>query len=290
MFGRLGRDAGSLLGVEFAPGSVRMLQLQRHRGQVRVKAWASQPLACAPGGAGSGDDTGVIKALVEAHRRCATGQRRVALALPSAQVICKTCPLPADLSPQQLEARLLAEADRLFPFPLDDLALDFQVLGPAAAEPGLVEALVVACRQSQLDPYEQLLARAGLELVAVDVDSFALRRALAPAPGPGTVLLQLEAGSAVAHRWGNGPLPQSLPLALASAPGGLDELSALLQRSLQPGDQLCLAGGAASSAGARHLAERLECPCRLLQLPPARGPAPGASMALAYGLAMGAWQ
>lgn len=99
------------------------------------------------------------------------------MALPASQVICKVCRLPCEATGLDAEARLLAQVEQLFPFPLDDLALDFQVLGVSAECPAHTDVLVAACRQSQLDPLEHMFDQAGLQVAAMEVDSFALLRA-----------------------------------------------------------------------------------------------------------------
>lgn len=176
MFGRFGKDAGSLLGVEITSDSVRMLQLQRRRGRCRVAGWVVEPLEPAPGGDGLSDPGQIVSALRQAHQRLGSRQRRVAVSVPASQVICKVCQLPAGLTDAELEAHLLVDADQLFPFPLDDLALDFQVQGASQVQPGALDVMVAACRQSTLDPLEALFLDAGLQLEAVEVDSIALQR------------------------------------------------------------------------------------------------------------------
>ncbi|PYC26096.1 type IV pilus biogenesis protein PilM [Pseudomonas mosselii] len=295
MLGRFGRDAGSLLGVEIASGSIRMLHLHRQRGGWRVQGWAQERFEPAlPGCAVSDEAEGLVMGLRRAHVQCRTRQFRVALALPASQVICKVCRLPAGLADLEVEAAVLAQAEQLFPFPLEDLALDFWVQGVCADDPGQFEVLVVACRQSQLDPLERVFSRAGLQLEAVEVDSFALRRALLPeVPARGAVLLQLEPGEVVMHRWHGRPAPQRQRLALGS-PGQWDEAVDSLWRlgEQAPADEVALFGCAADEGRAAYLREHLGVKCQvgcprpltgLLEMNGLRV----AAMVLACGLAMG---
>ena len=279
MLGRLGRDAGSLLGVEITANAIRMLQVRRHRGRCQVTGWACQALA-APGGGAQ-----LAQALVQAHRRCATAQRKVALALPASQVICKLCQLPQGTHVQDIETHLLGQADQLFPFPIDDLALDFQVVGASRCDPGLVDVLVAGCRQSQLEPLEALFGEAGLELVAMEVDSFALRRALLAEDAAGWALVQLEADKLVLHLWAQSLMPTRQQLPLGAASCWVDELARLLGAACGQLQGVVLAGDGADTADAQRLTQRLGIACRLAVLPAGLGAAPG--MALAYGLAMG---
>lgn len=296
MLGRFGKDAGSLLGVEIASDSIRMLQIRRQRGRCRIVGWAREYIDPPLHGLQLiDDDVRLVEALRQAHGRCATCQRQVALALPASQVICKVLRLPVGVGEFGIEAQLLEQADQLFPFPLDDLALDFQVLGLSAEHPGHNDVLVAACRQRQIDPLEQVLARAGLQVQAMEVDSIALRRVMPSVPARTVVLLQLERNEAVLHRWQDTVLPHRQQIALVSP-----------QRWLEPVEQLCtqvgidevvLVGGAADEERASALGERLKVACRVAAGSDFSGLAKGsevhaldASMVLAYGLALGGLQ
>ena len=225
MLGRLGKDAGSLLGVEIAADSVRMLQLQGRQGAEHVRAWAYQPLPGAIGNDWAQAPDTLIDALRCAFERCGSRRAQVAVALPGGATLCKLCCLPAGLSAAQLEQRLLVDAEQMFPFALEDLALDFQVLGPAVEPVGHVNVLVAACRQRSLDQLEQLLEAAGLCAVAVEVDSIALRR-LVP---DGQALLRIEQGGAALHSWSASGLPQRQELTF----GAHEPDDARLQRMLE---------------------------------------------------------
>ncbi|MDI6933643.1 pilus assembly protein PilM [Serratia sp. Se-PFBMAAmG] len=276
MLGRFGKDAGSLLGVEIAPDSVRIIQLQGRRGRHRVAACVSEPLGA---GAASDDPGAIVSALRNALHRSGSRQRGAVLALPGSQVICKRCRLPSGLGPAQLEAQLLAEAERLFPFPLEDLALDFQGLGASVEQDGCQDVFVAACRQSALEPLEQLTAQAGLRLMAVEVDSIALQR-IAPEFATGDqALLRLEASDATLHCWPREQPPQRHALALPA--GSWDAVQPL------PAAALAVVGSQVlAPARLELLSKAFGVPCQ--SLPPLPGLAEGdGGMALAYALALG---
>ena len=293
MLGRFGKDAGSLLGVEIAADSIRMLQVRRQRGRCQVVGWVRESIDPPLRGPHLLDESErLVSALRQAHVRCATRQRQVALALPASQVICKVLRLPVGVSDPDAEAQLLDQADQLFPFPLDDLALDFQVLGLSAEHPGHADVLVAACRQSQIDPLEQLFAQAGLQVQAMEVDSIALRRAMPSLPARTTALLQLERNEAVLHRLQDPVLPHRQQVVLASSGEWLEPVERLCT---QVGvGEVVLVGGAADDERASALAERLKVPCRMAAGSDFSGLAKGrevkaldASMSLACGLALG---
>ncbi|MDV9031583.1 pilus assembly protein PilM [Pseudomonas sp. RAC1] len=201
MLGRFGRDGGSVLGVQITSDSVRMLQLSGARGRRRVSSWVHQVVA--PVTRLDADGESLAQALREAARRCGRA-RRVALAMPGSQVICKVVQLPSAVPEAEREARLLADAEHLFPFPLDDLAMDFQVLGPTAQASQSLDVLIGAARQSLVETLLLPFEDAGLEVVAVEVDSVALAR-LQPGADRQPLLL-LEADGLALHTWGDAPL------------------------------------------------------------------------------------
>ncbi|MBC3422627.1 pilus assembly protein PilM [Pseudomonas sp. RW3S2] len=259
MLGRFGRDAGSVLGVEIASDSVRIVELQRRRGRHELTAWAVEPIQR------GGVDTEVqAMALRQAWHRCGSRSRRVALAVPGSQVICKVGQLPAALAESEREARLLADAERLFPFPIDDLALDFQVLGTSQQAPDMLDVLVGAARQSFLEPLLQPFEAAGLEVVVVELDGLALRRLQAVEYC--RPLLQVEADSLTLHGWPDGPMPWRKAQRIEPGVGTTEFLTRV--ESLLEGDRpfeltagLMVGGGAATDACVRSLARHFGFPC-----------------------------
>jgi type IV pilus assembly protein PilM len=283
MLGRFGMDAGSLMGVEIAPDSVRVVQLRRRNGRCQVAAWAHESYEPYSGGDWASDPVRVVGALQRACRRSGIRQRRAALALPANQVICKPCQLPAGQSEADMEAQLLADADRLFPFALEDLALDFQVLGPSKDQAGCLDVMVAACRQRSLEPIEALLDAAGLQLEVMEVDSVALQRMLPQSELAGSALLRLEAQGATLHCWQQGVPAQRRELHLGQMPG---QLHAHLAGEAQLKCLLVVSSSVIEQGWLEGLSEAVNLPCR--QLPLRAGLAPGnGGMLLACALASG---
>lgn len=267
MLGRFGKDAGSLVGVEIAPDTVRMVQLQRRNRRYRVLASVQEPFESPAGSDWAAEPDAVAAALRRACRRSGLRQRRVALALPASQVICKLCHLPVAQDGAEMEARLLADAERLFPFPLEDLALDFQVVGASPVQPGCAEVMVAACRQSALASLEGIVEAAGLQLEAVEVDSIALGRMLPQGSHQGSLLLRIETHSTTLYSWQSGRPQQrrELSLGMSAITGALPErLQALLAAEPLP-DCLLIASRSPIEPGRlQSLGSQLSLPCRPL--------------------------
>jgi len=293
MLGRFGRDAGSLLGVEIASDSVRILQLRRRRGCHAISAWAVEPFK-APLGSWVAQPDVVADALRRGCHRSGTRQRLAAVALPGSDVICKICRLPARLSDNEMEARLLADAERLFPYPLQDLALDFQRLGPTPGQADEVNVLVGACRQRLLEPLAHVFDSAGLQVAAVEVDSLALFRALGSVCRVAGAVLRIEAHGATLHAWPEPSVPQRLELKFVADQGPAQRLECLghwLRSALATTPLECLRVAVCCAMGdgwVQALAQQLPVPCKPFWPAAGEGAGPAdPAMALAYGLALG---
>ena len=283
MFARFGKDASSLLGVEIASDSIRIAQVRRRRGRYEQLVWALQPFEPISLGNGWHDPERVVAALRSAFRQSGSRQRRAAVALPASQVICKLCQLPVSQAPSQMEAQLLAEADRLFPFPLEDMVLDFQVLGASHLQPGSLDVLVVASRQSALQPLAEAFEAAGLALEVVEVDSIALRRLMPGHAKDAAALLRVEPGGATLHGWLGGMLPLRRELLPGAVPGLAGDL---FGEGKGPEEMLVVGAPAIGQASLVQMSEDLGVPCQ--PLPPVAGvDCSDGCMALAFALAMG---
>jgi type IV pilus assembly protein PilM len=62
------------------------------------------------------------------------------------------------------------------PYPLDEVAIDFEVQGASARNPERVDVLLAACRKENVEVREAALALAGLTARVVDVEAHALER------------------------------------------------------------------------------------------------------------------
>jgi type IV pilus assembly protein PilM len=99
------------------------------------------------------------------------------MALPPSAVITKKIVLPGGLSDQELEMQVESEANQYIPFPLDEVSLDFCIVGPSANATGDVEVLIAASRREKVQDIQGLAEAAGLKPVIVDVESYASRLA-----------------------------------------------------------------------------------------------------------------
>jgi len=172
-------SAAPLLGVDVSTSSIKLVELSQPRaGAWRLERCAVEPLQ------GGWITEGVItrfEEVVEALRRLLkkTGAKakNVAFSLPASSVITKKILLPDNMSEQEMEIQVEAEAGQYVPFPLEEVSLDFCVIGPSTASLGDVEVLIAASRRERVQDMQGLAEAVGLNPVIVDIDSYAARMA-----------------------------------------------------------------------------------------------------------------
>lgn len=197
------RQPAPLIGLDVSSSSVKLVELGRDvSGRLSLERCAIEPLE--PGWITDGNVEKfdeVADAVRRVVRKSGARARHAALALPPSAVITKKIVLPGGLSERELEFQVESEANHYIPFPLDEVSLDFCVMGPNAQAPGDVEVLIAASRKETVQDREGLAEAAGLKAVILDVESYASRlaaaRLIAQLPGKGrdVVVALFEVGA-----------------------------------------------------------------------------------------------
>jgi type IV pilus assembly protein PilM len=175
-----GQSSPPLIGIDISTSGVRLVELgDGGKGAIRLERMASEPL---PRGAVVDGNIENIDQVAEAVRRVwkksGTRVKLVALGMPPVSVITKKIILPAGLSEDQLEVQVESEASQYIPFALDEVSLDFDVLGPAANSPDDMEVMLAAARKEKVEDRVAIAEAAGLVATVMDVESYAARAAL----------------------------------------------------------------------------------------------------------------
>ncbi|MDW5444080.1 pilus assembly protein PilM [Polaromonas sp. SM01] len=197
------RQSSALLGLDISSSSVKLVELSRDKaGNLVLDRCAIEPLErgwITDGNVEKFDE--VAEAVRRLVKKSGTRTRNVAMALPASAVITKKIILPGGLTEQELEIQVEAEANQYIPFSLDEVSLDFCVIGPSASSAGDVEVLIAASRKEKVNDRQGLAEAAGLKPVVVDVESYASRLATArlienlPNKGLDTMVALFEVGA-----------------------------------------------------------------------------------------------
>ncbi len=167
------------MGLDVSSSAVKLVELSRTaKGEYRIERYAIENLprdSVVDGNIAKLED--VADAVRRAWKRMGSSTRNVALALPAAAVITKKIIVPANQREQELEVLVESEANQYIPFQLDEVNLDFQVVGPAPGNPDEVEVLIAASRKEKVEDRVAVAEAAGLRAVVVDVESYAAQAA-----------------------------------------------------------------------------------------------------------------
>lgn len=174
------RANGALVGIDLSNSSVKVVELsQGQKTPLRLERYAIEALE--PGAVVEGNierSEVVVEALNRALRRSGSKAKEAALALPSAAVISKKITLPGGLREEDYEIQVEAEASNYIPFPIEEVNLDFQILGPAAGGEGEVDVLLAASRREKVDDRVAIAEMAGLKPVVMDAEPYSMRAAV----------------------------------------------------------------------------------------------------------------
>lgn len=189
--------------MDISSSSVKLVELAHDKGgNLLLERCAIEPLErgwISDGNIEKFDE--VADAIRRLVKKSGAKTRHVAMALPPSAVITKKIILPGGMTDEELEQQVQSEANQYIPFPLDEVSLDFCVIGPSSSSAGDVEVLIAASRRERVQDIQGLAEAAGLAPVVVDVESYASRLAASrlisnlPNGGRGLIVALFEIGA-----------------------------------------------------------------------------------------------
>jgi len=179
LLGLLGkRKATQVLGLDVSSTTVKLLELSYSGDRYRVESYAVSSL---PQDAviekNVNDVDGVANAIRTVVAQSRTKLKNVAAAVAGSSVITKMIDMPEGLSEDDMETQLTLEADQYIPYPLEEVAIDFEIQGPSPERDNQVEVLLAACRRETIDARVEAIESAELSSKIMDVEAYAMERA-----------------------------------------------------------------------------------------------------------------
>jgi type IV pilus assembly protein PilM len=163
-----------IVGLDIGSQQIKVVQLKESKGSYRLERMgvaALQPELIVDGSIL--DATRVVEVIRELISSSDIKANHVTLSVSGhSSVIIKRVALP-QMSEDELDESIRFEAEQYIPFDIEDVNLDFQILGPAEEE-NMMDVLIVAVKKDKINEYVSVVKEAGLNPVIVDVDAFAL--------------------------------------------------------------------------------------------------------------------
>jgi len=169
------RKKERFLGIDLSPSAVKLVELSQSSKGYQVDALAVEPLPEGSMEERNPSDLDQIGAAIKrAVKASGTGLKQAVLAVPTTSVVTRTITMPSGFGEDEIEANIQVEAAQYIPFPLEEIHLDFQVLGYSKGNEAVQDVMIVASRRENVDLREDVLREAGLKATIVDVEAYAL--------------------------------------------------------------------------------------------------------------------
>lgn len=191
-----------ILGLDISSTAVKLLELSKQGERYRVESYAVEPLP--PNSVvekNIADVEAVGESIRRAVKRSGTRAKHAAVAVAGSSVITKMITMNASLKEDDLESQIMLEADQYIPYPLEEVNLDFEVLGTSEKSTETVDVLLAASRSENVDMRVAALEIANLAARVVDVEAYALENAYSllaeqlPDQGEGQTIAVVDVGA-----------------------------------------------------------------------------------------------
>jgi type IV pilus assembly protein PilM len=180
-----------IVGLDIGSSSIKLVELKEGKKGYRLQNLALSPLP--PEAIVDGalmDSVTIIDAIKDLIGQAKTKTKIAVTSVSGHSVIVKKITLPF-MTESELEESIQWESERYIPFDINDVNIDFQILGSDAENPDVMNVILVAAKKDIINDYVSVIMEAGLNPVIVDVDAFALENMLA-------INYDLEKGESVA--------------------------------------------------------------------------------------------
>lgn len=167
-----------LIGIDIGSTSIKLVKLKTVKGGYEIESIGIAPLPaeaivdnCLM------DSSAVVDALKSLFDSLGLKTvKETASSISGNSVIIRKISLTA-MSSEALEEEIQWESEQYIPFDINDVNIDFQILEQDDADPSKMNVLLVASKKDIINDYQSVFAEAGLKLMLIDVDVFAVQNA-----------------------------------------------------------------------------------------------------------------
>jgi len=191
-----------VIGLDISSTAVKLLELSQSGDRYRVEAYSVIPLpANSVEEKNITDVDAVGNAIKRAVQKSGTRTKNAAVAVAGSAVITKIITMPANLTDDEMADQINLDADQYIPYPLEEVSLDFEVMGPSEKVPDTVDVLLAASRSENVDIRVAAAELGGLTTKIVDVEAFAIESAFSllrdqlPDNGVGKTIAVIDVGA-----------------------------------------------------------------------------------------------
>lgn len=168
-----------IFGITVSADFINILKIKQTNSHYQVENFNNTPL---PSGIvvkyEIRDPVALATIMKSLFRQSQMTNNSMAFCIPRSLAIMKNITVDNRLTPDEIESKVWIEANRLFPNLIEDIYLDYVVLGISTQDASQRDVLVVACRKELIKPYLDMIRLAELNVKIIDINYFAYERAL----------------------------------------------------------------------------------------------------------------
>lgn len=207
----------SALGLDIGSSSIKVAELQRSGLSIRLKQYGVQPI---PFGSLENGEIKNPQMIADQIKKILSDLRikskTAALAVAGQTVVVRHIKFPM-MSKDELDSGIRFEAERYIPYPIEDACFAYEIISKDAGN-NEMEVMIVAAQRHLIESHVQCLKLAGMQPLAVDVQPFALIRALGMLQNQNNktvAILDIGAGTSdlVIYRSGSPRFTRIIPIA-----------------------------------------------------------------------------
>lgn len=168
-----------IVGLDIGTRQIKAVWLEKSKDGFVLQGYACEPISkIAFSERDIKDYESVSIALKKIRKSLKTKLKLANVAVAGTSVISKTVYMDPEQSDYDLENQIEIEADSLIPYPLEEVYLDFEEMGPSATHTGKVNVLLTAAHKDLVDSRLLLAREANFEPKIVDMENYAIGNAL----------------------------------------------------------------------------------------------------------------
>ncbi len=162
------------IGLDIGSSYIKAVQLKERKGGYELELFDMLPLSPELIVEGSIiDSLRLVDSLKELIKKARIKAKSAVIGIAGhASVIIRRITLP-EMSEEELSESIKFEAEQYVPFAVEDVNIDFQILGPKE-EAGQMDVMLVAIKKDIVNEYISVVREAGLNPIIVDVNPFAI--------------------------------------------------------------------------------------------------------------------
>ncbi len=194
------RKPENLIGLDIGSHAVKLVQLSTKDSATRLVSFGMAPI---PKGAFSEGRISKPEVVANCVQQLAghlkIKEKGVAASMSGYEVMIKKIDLPM-MTEEELDGRMQDELGQYIPYNIEEVDVDYQVMGIAKDRPNFMEVLLVAAKKDSIREHVNLIRMAGFEPMIIDVDYFALTNAFETTYGLGegsVALIDIGANKAI---------------------------------------------------------------------------------------------